>query len=82
MSKMSSLVMMAAGMVFTFNTHASEKRDIAETASQAGSFKILLAAADAAGLVDTLKSPGPFTVLAPTDEAFGKLPAGTVQELL
>ena len=45
-------------------------------------FKTLVAAVQAAGLVDTLKGPGPFTVFAPTDEAFAKLPAGTVEDLL
>lgn len=56
--------------------------DIVETASSNGSFTTLVAAAKAAGLVDTLKGPGPFTVFAPTDEAFKKLPAGTVENLL
>ena len=52
------------------------------TAVAAGSFKTLAAALQAAGLVDTLKGPGPFTVFAPTDAAFAKLPAGTVETLL
>ena len=56
--------------------------NIVETASQAGIFKTLLAAATAAGLVETLSGPGPFTVFAPSDEAFGKLPKGTVEALL
>lgn len=56
--------------------------DIVETAMSAGMFKTLLAAAQAAGLVETLKGDGPFTVFAPTDEAFAKLPAGTVENLL
>jgi uncharacterized surface protein with fasciclin (FAS1) repeats len=56
--------------------------DIVETASEAGSFQTLLTAAEAAGLVDTLKSEGPFTVFAPTDKAFAKLPEGTVEDLL
>ncbi|MBD2004723.1 MULTISPECIES: fasciclin domain-containing protein [Cyanophyceae] len=56
--------------------------DIVDTAVSAGSFKTLVAAVQAAGLVDTLKGPGPFTVFAPTDEAFAKLPAGTVDSLL
>jgi transforming growth factor-beta-induced protein len=56
--------------------------DIVDTAVGAGSFKTLAAALGAAGLVDTMKSPGPFTVFAPTDEAFAKLPAGTVEELI
>jgi uncharacterized surface protein with fasciclin (FAS1) repeats len=56
--------------------------DIVDTAVSAGSFKTLVAAVKAAGLVDTLKGPGPFTVFAPTDAAFKKLPAGTVEGLL
>jgi len=56
--------------------------DIVELAVQAGNFKTLVAAVQAAGLVDTLKGPGPFTVFAPTDEAFEKLPKGTVDELI
>jgi len=56
--------------------------DIVDTAVSAGSFTTLVAAVKAAGLVDTLKGPGPFTVFAPTDEAFAKLPAGTVDSLL
>jgi uncharacterized surface protein with fasciclin (FAS1) repeats len=56
--------------------------DIIDTAVAAGSFNTLAAAVTAAGLVDTLKSAGPFTVFAPTDDAFAKLPAGTVEALL
>jgi uncharacterized surface protein with fasciclin (FAS1) repeats len=56
--------------------------DIVDTAVGAGKFNTLVAAVKAAGLVDTLKSAGPFTVFAPTDEAFAKLPAGTVENLL
>jgi uncharacterized surface protein with fasciclin (FAS1) repeats len=56
--------------------------DIVDTAVKAGSFKTLAAALEAAGLVETLKGTGPFTVFAPTDEAFAKLPAGTVETLL
>ena len=56
--------------------------DIVETASEAGSFQTLLTAVEAAGLVETLKGEGPFTVFAPTDEAFAKLPEGTVEDLL
>lgn len=56
--------------------------DIVDTAVAAGSFTTLVAAVTAAGLVDTLKGAGPFTVFAPTDEAFAKLPAGTVEALL
>jgi len=57
-------------------------KDIVDTAIGAGSFTTLVTAVQAAGLVDTLKGEGPFTVFAPTDEAFGKLPAGTVDDLL
>lgn len=55
--------------------------DLLETATKAGQFKTLLGAIEAAGLVETLKSPGPFTLLAPTDEAFARLPAGTLDDL-
>ena len=58
------------------------KKDIVDTAVEAGSFKTLVTAVKAAGLVDTLKGEGPFTVFAPTDEAFAKLPKGTVASLL
>ena len=61
---------------------AEDKKDIVDTAVAAGKFKTLVAAVKAAGLVDTLKGEGPFTVLAPTDEAFAKLPEGTVEALL
>jgi uncharacterized surface protein with fasciclin (FAS1) repeats len=60
---------------------AAEKT-IVETAVEAGSFTTLVAAVQAAGLVDTLNGEGPFTVFAPTDEAFAALPAGTVEDLL
>ena len=56
--------------------------DIVDTAVGAGQFKTLAAALEAAGLIDALKGAGPFTVFAPTDEAFAKLPAGTVESLL
>jgi uncharacterized surface protein with fasciclin (FAS1) repeats len=56
--------------------------NIVEVAVAAGTFKTLVAAVTAAGLADTLSGPGPFTVFAPTDEAFAKLPAGTVDSLL
>jgi uncharacterized surface protein with fasciclin (FAS1) repeats len=56
--------------------------DIVDTAVSAGNFKTLVAAIQAANLVDSLKRPGPFTVFAPTDEAFAKLPKGTVENLL
>lgn len=58
------------------------KKDIVDVAAANDSFSTLVAAVKAAGLVDTLKGDGPFTVFAPTDEAFAKLPAGTVENLL
>jgi uncharacterized surface protein with fasciclin (FAS1) repeats len=58
------------------------KKDIVDTAIAAGSFNTLVKAIQAAGLVETLKGKGPFTVFAPTDEAFAKLPAGTLEGLL
>lgn len=61
---------------------ADDKKDIVDTAVGAGSFKTLVAAVKAADLVETLKGNGPFTVFAPSDEAFEKLPAGTVEELV
>ena len=63
------------------SAYAADK-DIVDTAVAAGQFKTLAAALTAAGLVDTLKGPGPFTVFAPTDAAFAMLPAGTVETLL
>jgi len=66
---------------FSSSAYASNK-DIVDTAIAAGDFKTLAAALQAAGLVDTLKGAGPFTVFAPSDEAFAKLPAGTVEDLL
>jgi len=63
-------------------TAAPAKTDIVDTAVAAGTFKTLVAALQAAGLADTLKGKGPFTVFAPTDEAFSKLPPGTVETLL
>jgi uncharacterized surface protein with fasciclin (FAS1) repeats len=68
-------------LAFAAPAFAADK-DIVDTAVAAGSFKTLVAAVKAADLVDTLKSEGPFTVLAPTDEAFAKLPKGTVESLL
>src|SRR5689334_10476298 len=61
---------------------AQQPRDIVDTAVAAGSFTTLAKALTAADLVGTLKAPGPFTVFAPTDEAFAKLPAGTLENLL
>ena len=64
------------------STTVPAEKDIVDTAVAAGSFNTLVAAVKAAGLVDTLKGAGPFTVFAPTDEAFAKLPAGTLEMLL
>ena len=69
-------------LTFSSSAFAGSKKDIVDTAVAAGDFKTLAAALQAAGLVDTLKGAGPFTVFAPTDEAFAKLPAGTVEDLL
>lgn len=75
--------LLIAGSLAIAGHHAEKgSKDIVDTAVSAGQFKTLAAALDAAGLVDTLKSDGPFTVFAPTDEAFAKLPAGTVENLL
>ncbi len=73
----------AAGALHVVSTAASHTlEDVAEAADGAGTFKMLLAAAKAAGLVETLQGKGPFTVFAPTDEAFAALPAGTLDGLL
>jgi hypothetical protein len=64
------------------NIFAAAEKDIVDTAVEAGSFKTLAAALKAADLIETLKGKGPFTVFAPTDEAFAKLPEGTVETLL
>lgn len=72
------VVLTAGGMV----SAEGARQDIVDTAVGAGSFNTLVAAIQAAGLVDALKGDGPFTVFAPSDEAFAKLPAGTVESLL
>ena len=72
---------MAAAFAVTAASSQASAADIVDTAV-AAKFNTLVAAVKAAGLVDTLKGPGPFTVFAPTDEAFAKLPAGTVESLL
>lgn len=69
---------LSAGSAFA----AGHSMDIVDTAADNGSFTTLLAAAEAAGLVETLKGEGPYTVFAPTDEAFAALPEGTVEGLL
>ena len=82
-----SLKALALIIPFTFAACASQqeaetKQDIVGVAVAAGQFTTLVGAVQAAELVDTLRSPGPFTVFAPTDEAFAKLPEGTVENLL
>jgi uncharacterized surface protein with fasciclin (FAS1) repeats len=77
----STVLALVAALALAAPARAADK-DIVDTAIAAGSFKTLAAALQAAGLVDTLKGAGPFTVFAPTDEAFAKLPAGTVENLL
>jgi uncharacterized surface protein with fasciclin (FAS1) repeats len=72
----------AIAMSGLFVSSQSFAADIVDTAVSAGNFKTLVAAIQAAGLAETLKGAGPFTVFAPTDEAFAKLPAGTVEDLL
>jgi len=74
-----TMVLATAGMGVASR---AQSKDIVETAVAAGSFKTLAKALEAAGLVETLKGAGPFTVFAPTDEAFAKLPARTLEELL
>lgn len=73
-----ALVLMAG----TFVRAEEKAKDIVDTAVGAGSFKTLVTAVKEAGLVETLKGKGPFTVFAPTDEAFAKLPEGTLEKLL
>ncbi len=80
-------VLAAAVSLFAITANAGHhgtkaSKDIVDTAASNGSFNTLVAAIEAAGLVDTLKGTGPFTVFAPTDAAFAKLPAGTVENLL
>ena len=75
-------ILLITGTAFAGSYSSSTTPDIVDTAVAAGSFNTLAAALQAAGLVDALKGDGPFTVFAPTDEAFAKLPAGTVENLL
>jgi uncharacterized surface protein with fasciclin (FAS1) repeats len=80
--KLAAAILAITGGLLTFGAPARAADDIVDTAVKAGSFKTLVAAVQAAGLVDTLKGKGPFTVFAPTDDAFAKLPKGTVETLL
>ena len=77
-----SLVIAFSSTVHAGSSAAKATQDIVGVASSAGTFTTLVAAVKAAGLVETLQGAGPFTVFAPTDEAFAKLPAGTVESLL
>jgi uncharacterized surface protein with fasciclin (FAS1) repeats len=72
----------AVAVPLTFGGVAAHAADIVDTAASAGSFDTLVSAVQAADLVEVLKGEGPFTVFAPTDAAFAKLPAGTVENLL
>jgi uncharacterized surface protein with fasciclin (FAS1) repeats len=84
--KTSLLSLTAALFAFTglvvADDHKSAKKDIVDTAASVKDFSTLVAAVKAGGLVDTLKGDGPFTVFAPTNDAFAKLPEGTVESLL
>lgn len=82
MSYKKTFATLAVAASLALSAGAAKAANIVETAVAAGSFNTLVAAVQAAGLVDTLSSPGPFTVFAPTDEAFAKLPEGTVANLL
>ena len=83
MSTLRSTILAAALAVpMALGAVTAKAADIVDTAVSAGSFKTLVAAVKAGGLVDTLKGDGPFTVFAPTDEAFARLPEGTVEDLL
>jgi uncharacterized surface protein with fasciclin (FAS1) repeats len=77
-----ALTMIACSSAYNTPPQEMPEKDIVDTAIAAGSFETLVTAVQAADLVDTLKSEGPFTVFAPTDEAFAKLPAGTIEDLL
>jgi uncharacterized surface protein with fasciclin (FAS1) repeats len=83
--RVTALTMLVAGVIASGILPVAAtpaQKDIVDTAAAAGSFNTLITAVKAAGLVDTLKSAGPFTVFAPTDAAFAKLPAGTLDALL
>jgi uncharacterized surface protein with fasciclin (FAS1) repeats len=87
MKKVISMVAIVAALALVVSSGTTalaggHKKDIVDTAISAGSFTTLVKAVQAAGLVDTLKGEGPFTVFAPTDEAFAKLPDGTLESLL
>lgn len=82
LSGLLGVTLLVAGVAANSAPTQTSERDIVETAVAAGQFNTLAKALRAAGLVETLKGKGPFTVFAPTDEAFAKLPAGTLESLL
>ena len=81
-SKFAGFLALALAVCFSVQAKAQDKKDIVDTAVAAGSFNTLVTAVKAAGLVETLKSAGPFTVFAPTDEAFAKVPKAKLDALL
>lgn len=81
-SKFAGFLALALAVCFSVQAKAQDKKDIVDTAIAAGSFNTLVTAVKAAGLVETLKSAGPFTVFAPTDEAFAKVPKAKLEALL
>ncbi len=85
LTKLAAFGLLSVGLAIGItgaSASAASGKDIVDTAASAGSFNTLVAAVKAAGLEATLRGAGPFTVFAPTDEAFAKLPAGTVESLL
>jgi uncharacterized surface protein with fasciclin (FAS1) repeats len=82
MSTLAKAIGLALALTLPFAAARAETKDIVDVAAGNGSFNTLVTAIKAADLVDTLKGDGPFTVFAPTDEAFAKLPEGTVEDLL
>ncbi|MFT5088152.1 MAG: putative surface protein with fasciclin (FAS1) repeats, partial [Planctomycetota bacterium] len=82
LSRLIGSTLAIAALAFSTQTAKAQDLDIVDTAVGAGTFNTLAAALTAADLIDVLKGEGPFTVFAPTDEAFAKLPAGTVESLL
>lgn len=81
-TSMAAVVLAVVGLAIGSTFARATNQDVVDTAVDAGQFKTLATALKAAGLIETLKRPGPFTVFAPTDEAFAKLPPGTVENLL
>jgi uncharacterized surface protein with fasciclin (FAS1) repeats len=82
MKSIKQIVLLIAVSIFAINAAAQTKSDIVDVAVSSEAHTTLVAAVKAAGLVETLKGKGPFTVFAPTNDAFAKLPAGTVETLL